>query len=144
RGAARSPRLPPVTAAGRLAAPLTVTQAMVWETQRNIPGYSRFNVSAARRLDHALDPQTLVDALDDVSARHPVLTSVVLDDPDLPPSMVPSGRCLDIDFIDLTHLSIDDAEATARDLGQHLRRQPFDLAVDLPVRVWLVRMTGGG
>ena len=112
----------------------------IFAVQRRLPDAALYHVNVAVQLDVDLDPQLLVDALNEIADRHPVLAARVV--ASQPPSMAARAEPIEIDFFDLSRLDPVDALDTARDLSRRLRRTPFDLEAEPPVRVWLEARIG--
>jgi hypothetical protein len=118
--------------------PLSFAQQRLW-FQAQLDGPSAaYNIAAAVRLTGDLDVAALADALADVAGRHEVLRTVF-------PAVdgQPRQQILDRDAVHLDLSMTEVAEAGLAVAVAEVAAQPFDLAVEVPLRVRLLR-TGPG
>src|ERR1700691_5636348 len=126
------------SAKGVLMIPLSFAQQRLW-FQAQLDGPSAaYNIPVAVRLTGDLDVAALADALADVAGRHEVLRTVfpAVDDQ-------PRQQILDRDAVHLDLPMAEVAEAGLAVAVAEVAAQPFDLAVEVPLRVRLLR-TGPG
>ncbi|HWO62379.1 MAG TPA: amino acid adenylation domain-containing protein, partial [Umezawaea sp.] len=114
--------------------PLSAAQRGLWFLNRLRGADSTYHVPIALRLRGPLDPDALRAALGDVVARHEVLRTLFPDREGVPEQLVLPSATPDLDVV----------ECREDDLTELLDREcarPFDLAVDLPLRVTLARLS---
>ncbi|MEQ1568935.1 MAG: amino acid adenylation domain-containing protein, partial [Myxococcota bacterium] len=115
-------------------APLSFAQERLWFLDRLEPGQSVYNLPIAVRLGGPLDRAALAAALGDVVERHEVLRTRLVADGGPPEQHIdpPTGPA-PIVWLDPS-AEAEPLQAALDELAAHAR-QPFDLAVDPPVRV---------
>ncbi|WP_344002303.1 amino acid adenylation domain-containing protein, partial [Nocardioides lentus] len=126
-----------VTAAERPArVPLSWAQHRLWFLNRLEDASAAYHIPLAVRLRGNLDADALEAALRDLVARHEVLRTTLPETDGEPHQLVHA----DVD------LTLDRVTVTEADLHDALRRRaeaPFDLAVDRPLRAWLLAPSDG-
>ncbi|MGI1850040.1 AMP-binding protein, partial [Rhodococcus sp. SJ] len=132
------PARPPLTAGPRPErVPLSLAQQRMWFLNRLDPGSAVDNIPAALRIRGPLDPNALAAAARDVIARHESLRTLY---PEI--DGVGYQRILHPDAvtIDLVPCAVAEAE-----LPEHVVREVttgFDVTVDVPLRLRLLRLGG--
>ena len=118
---------------------LSAAQARLWFLQRLDPLGATYSVPVGLGLWGGVDVGALEGALGDVVARHEILRTVFVDDPDgLHQIVLPAESA---------RPPLPEEAATAAELPGVLRKRgsvPFDLARDLPLRARLIRVTDPG
>ncbi|MCA2219577.1 non-ribosomal peptide synthetase, partial [Jidongwangia harbinensis] len=115
--------------------PLSFAQQRLWFLNRLEGPSATYNVPVAMRLRGQLDVAALELALGDVIVRHESLHTVFAEDPSGPVQVVLPVTAITSVFTV--------ADCTAAELPQRLRdaaAHEFDLAGELPVRMWLFRL----
>ncbi|WP_262705895.1 MULTISPECIES: non-ribosomal peptide synthetase [Streptomyces] len=115
--------------------PLSHAQRRLWFIDRYEGGSATYNMPIAMRLHGPLDAGALRAAVADVMARHEALRTVFPDEAGVPRQHVLDAAGLRID-LPVTTVA---ADGVAEALTEAARR-PFDLAVDPPLRVELLRL----
>ncbi|MEW2516604.1 amino acid adenylation domain-containing protein [Actinacidiphila alni] len=116
------------------ALPLSFAQQRLWFLNRMEGGDATYNVPITVRLDGPLDVAALRAALADVVTRHESLRTRFLESEGMPRQVVVAAEEA---VPELTVVTVD-ADAV-EDAVQRMIGTPFDVSVDLPLRVWLVR-----
>lgn len=117
--------------------PLTFGQERLWFLDRLGNG-AAFLVPLALRIEGPLDVDALVQSLSEIASRHESLrTSFILQN-DEPRQIIKPPVKFDLPVIDLRGLPIAQRNAEVMRHVQEEARQPFDLAVDLPLRATLL------
>ncbi|MFD8515486.1 amino acid adenylation domain-containing protein [Streptomyces antimycoticus] len=131
--AALRPALRPMPHPDRL--PLSHAQRRLWFIDRYEGASATYNMPIAMRLHGPLDAGALRAAVADVMARHEALRTVFPDEAGVPWQCVldPAGLRIDLP------VTMVAADGVAEALTEAARR-PFDLAVDPPLRVELLRL----
>ncbi|MFI9526064.1 amino acid adenylation domain-containing protein [Micromonospora rosaria] len=117
--------------------PLSFAQHRLWFLDELTGPSAVYNIPVALRLDHDLDPDVLRRALADVADRHEVLRTVY--------------RAVDGEPFQVV-LDHAEPEVTVRDVAagavpaaiDAAAGYVVDLATEIPVRLWLLRVDGGG
>jgi amino acid adenylation domain-containing protein len=127
-------------ARGATQAPLTPAQELLWMLQRTVPGLAAYNIPAAWRIEGALDPAALRQALDALLVRHAALRSVVTVAPDGTPwqRALPTAT-MPFDEDDLRSHPQPERGARLQELMARTAGASFDLAAAVPARARLVR-----
>ncbi|MER5625081.1 amino acid adenylation domain-containing protein [Streptosporangium sp. NPDC002544] len=113
-------------------APLSYAQQSMWLHHRTFPSSPAYNVCLLVHMSGELDPEALREALRALIRRHAVLRTVY-DDHD---ENGPVQHVLADDSLDLPVRDCADAEARAG----RLAALPFDLRVERPIRLELLRL----
>ncbi|MBA4856424.1 amino acid adenylation domain-containing protein [Nocardia farcinica] len=114
--------------------PLSLPQQRLWFLNRFAPESSAYNIAFVLRIDGALDTVALRAALADVIARHEVLRTVYPEDGAGAHQVVlPTARAVPAVEI------VDADERAAREQLAALARGSFDLTVDTPLRLTVLR-----
>jgi amino acid adenylation domain-containing protein len=125
------------------AAPLSITQELLWLVQQLDPNSHVYNSSGVRRLTGPLDVQALRSAFDAVVARHESLRTTFRTLDGEPVQIVSKRTRADFEFTDL---SSRDEEALGVELQSLIDaeiRHPFDLTRDPLLRTRLIRLAEG-
>lgn len=138
--AAQSAEPPPRVQAGERRG-LTSGQRRMWFMQTKDPSDTSLNICVAHRMRGALDEMRLRDAFTAVIRRHDVLrTTYGLDDAGEPYQVFVDDVEIPWFTVDLTDLARDAQDLEIRELADREFGRPFDLAVDQPLRVTLLRI----
>ncbi|MFG1794458.1 amino acid adenylation domain-containing protein [Nocardia sp. NPDC049149] len=130
----------PPTRQGAAQSPLSAAQRRMWFVQRLDPEDTTLNVCVAYRLDGALDSERLRAACATVVARHGVLrTTYHIDEAGEPYQISHADGELSWQEHDLTELAAAATERRTEVLARREFARPFDLSVDAPLRLTLVR-----
>jgi amino acid adenylation domain-containing protein/non-ribosomal peptide synthase protein (TIGR01720 family) len=123
-------------------APLSAAQHRMWLVQRLDPDSAAFNLTAAVRLDGELAVPALDRALAAVVQRHEVLRTTYHDRPDgtVYQRVHPAGGA-PTRVVDLVGEYAARGEAAVDAFVVEHGGRPFDLARDLPLRAFLLRLT---
>jgi amino acid adenylation domain-containing protein len=116
--------------------PLSFAQARMWFFNQFEPSSPAYNIPLALRLSGTLDVEALQSALADVVDRHEALRTVFPTSDGEPEQLIlPSSS---------VPLSISPTDITERDVSAEIYRFvtcSFDLGVDVPIRVELLRLS---
>jgi amino acid adenylation domain-containing protein len=129
---------PPLRPAHREMAPLSFAQERLWFLDRLEPGSAAYNIPAAVHLEGPLDPARLAAALGSVLARHEALRSRFPEIDGRPVQIVEPARSVPLPVVDLSALSLREAEAER--LIKEEARRPFDLERGPLLRALLLRL----
>ncbi|MGC4904013.1 amino acid adenylation domain-containing protein, partial [Micromonospora echinospora] len=114
--------------------PLSLAQRRLWFLNRFEGPSATYNLPTALRLSGALDVAALWQALSDLVVRHESLRTVFVEDADGPHQVVRDDVTLIPSVVTVTEDELPDRLAEAV-------RHPFDLAVEPPLRVTLLRVS---
>ena len=135
-GVDRIPRRPP-----GVPIPLSFAQEQLWFLQQLEPGGTAYNQTIALRLTGRLEHAVLERCLNEIIRRHEVLRTRIVAEEGRPFQEIQPQA--DIPLVVSDVLASPEAEreaAAVRHAWEDLRR-PFDLALDLPLRARLVRLS---
>ncbi|HEY2203402.1 MAG TPA: YqcI/YcgG family protein [Pseudonocardia sp.] len=123
-------------------APLSSAQHRMWVVQRLEPDSAAYNLCAALRLDGGLAVPALARALDAAVHRHEVLRTTYHErlDGTVRQRVRAAGGSL-LRTVDLTARYAEEGEAAVDAVVAERGGRPFDLAEDLPLRAFLLRLT---
>ncbi|WP_162625094.1 non-ribosomal peptide synthetase [Streptomyces cadmiisoli] len=117
--------------------PVSFAQQRLWFLGELEGPSATYNIPVALRLTGDLDVEALRIALGDVVARHEVLRTVFAADEGRPYQMIlPSPPSFDLPVIEVEQEGLTEAVAG-------LAAHAFDLAAELPLRAWLLRVVPG-
>ncbi|MFG5117735.1 condensation domain-containing protein [Methylorubrum sp. POS3] len=122
------------------AVPATDMQAGLWHWQRRHPDSSAWTIFGALRLSGPLDTDALRASFDRIVARHEALRTTFRAGAAGLELVVHPSAPIRIERLDLTDRPRSDIETAALGFAQNQAERPFDMAVDLPIRVGLVRL----
>ncbi len=122
------------------AVPATDMQAGLWHWQRRHPDSSAWTIFGALRLSGPLDTDALRASFDHIVARHEALRTTFRAGAAGLELVVHPSAPIRIERLDLTDRPRSDIETAALGFAQNQAERPFDMAVDLPIRVGLVRL----
>ncbi|GAB1644401.1 amino acid adenylation domain-containing protein [Krasilnikovia sp. MM14-A1259] len=126
--------VPALSARPRPAAvPLSDAQRRLWFVQQS-GGGTAYHIPLLLRIAGPLDPAALRAAVADVITRHEALRTVFAVSAGEPHQVV-----LDTTDIDVPMTETDVAEDESAEAARRFAARPFDLATEIPVRVWLAR-----
>ncbi len=109
--------------------PLSAAQHRLWFLSR-MDGDSTYHVPMAQRVHGPLDVDALRSALGDVVARHEVLRTVYPERDGVPEQRILAHAVPELTLVECAEPALEAAAA-----------EPFDLAVDLPIRAVLFRLS---
>lgn len=116
-------------------------QRRMWFMQTKDPADTSLNICVAHRMRGALDQTRLRDAVAAVIRRHDVLRTVYgVDSAGEPYQLFVEEFEVPWTAVDLTDLTGDAQDRQVRALADSEFGRPFDLAVDRPLRVTLLRL----
>lgn len=121
-------------------APLSFSQQRLWFLDQWAPGDPMYNAGIALRLDGPVRPERLQAAFARVIERHESLRTVFLASAGTPRQVVLENWTFDLPVVDLSSLPEPGREAGLAGRLRAESRRPFDLAVDLMLRVTLFRL----
>jgi amino acid adenylation domain-containing protein len=115
--------------------PLSFAQSRLWFLHRLSGPDAGYNVPLALRLEGPLDRASLEAALNDLVGRHESLRTIFSDGPDGPYQTIlgPSAAPLILSVADADQASVP---ALLEQAGRHR----FDLAREIPLRIWLFQL----
>ncbi len=140
RSATEAPPLMPVSRED--APPLSFAQRRLWLSDQLEPGSSTYNLTAAVRLEGALDRAALEQSLNALVRRHEILRTVFPTVDGQPVQVIAPESILAVALIDLNTLPKEEREAEVRRLATHEAQQPFDLAKGPLLRTSLLQLGG--
>ncbi|MFC8827463.1 condensation domain-containing protein [Streptomyces sp. NPDC057137] len=124
--------------------PLSAGQRQMWSLQQLNPRSPAYLMPWALRVTGPLDHEALRLAWQDLAARHEVLRTFYTDAGAGSPEEVVQTVAPTADpawqEIDLTPLPAPRREERAREIANWVRRRPFDLTVEQPLRVTLIKV----
>ncbi len=123
------------------AIPASSGQRRLWFLEQMEPGSPLYNIPYLIRLSGPLDESSLRRALNTIVTRHESLRTNFAAVGSEPVQVVRDSAELVLSVTDLSHLRMDRREAELRQLAAAEARAPFDLALDLPIRAHLFRLS---
>jgi amino acid adenylation domain-containing protein len=122
--------------------PLSYPQRRLWFIDKLGRGSPQYNIPIAIRLKGRLDKEYFTLALQTIIDRHDILRTAYQESIDGPVQVIAATADFDVKFIDLNHLSgsTDVQEKKLQSLISEEAARPFDLNVDLMLRVSLVEL----
>lgn len=119
--------------------PLATAQSRLWLVNQIDPAASTYNMPGAARLRDDVDTRVLEAAVGDVVARHEILRTRFVPGADGTPHQVIAAAEEAAADLDFAPIDTDDVHAAVRQITE----RGFDLTVDAPLRVRLVRDRAG-
>ncbi len=123
------------------AAPLSVSQEQLWFLNRLAPDSPVYNEAVTIRKDGAFDAEVFRSAFDELVRRHEIWRTTFPLVDGVPVQRVGAPPQFALPLLDLSHLSLEDAQARAVGLVAEDLRRPYDLARGPLVRPHLVRLS---
>ncbi|MBC8086499.1 MAG: amino acid adenylation domain-containing protein [Phycisphaerae bacterium] len=121
-------------------APMSFAQELLWLIHRGDPAGTSYNVARSRRLVGDVDTAALRRAFDALLERHEVLrTTYAVSDQQQPVQIVRAPQAVEWREHDVRHLPQEAREGEVARLAREATDRPFDLTVDVPLRVELFR-----
>lgn len=120
--------------------PLSPGQRRLWFLHLLDPTDSAYHVTAALRLDGALDTSALADALGDVLVRHESLRTLIDEDGDGPYQRILAADTARARWPDADWLTVEADEESLRGTWPEFIAEPFDLRAELPLRARIHRI----
>ncbi len=120
--------------------PLSFAQQRLWFLDQLRPGLPMNNIPVALRIYGPLNVGALQRAITEIVRRHEILRATVVLSDGQPMQIIGEPSPVDMPVIDLRALSSDDREAQAARRIWEAARQPFDLALEPPLRIELVHI----
>ncbi|AMT70798.1 non-ribosomal peptide synthetase [Mycobacteroides immunogenum] len=121
--------------------PLAPGQRRLWFMQTKDPADTSLNICVAHKMCGALDEERLRDALAALIRRHDVLrTTYGVDDAGEPYQVFTGDVDVSWGTVDLTDLAGDAQDREIRSVADREFGRPFDLALDRPLRITLLRL----
>ncbi|HEY0735918.1 MAG TPA: condensation domain-containing protein, partial [Herpetosiphonaceae bacterium] len=121
-------------------APLSFAQQRLWFLDQLMQGSAAYNLFEGVRLTGPLDAAALRDSINAIVRRHDVLRTTIQLQDGLPIQVIAPELELDLPLTDLRGLPEEQRQVEIRRLIAEESQKPFDLAVDQPIRVSLVRL----
>ena len=118
--------------------PLSLAQQRLWFLTRIEGPSAAYHMGGAVRMTGTLDRSALERALQRIVQRHEALRTRFVVIGGQPMQSIAAEADFALSYRDLSDR--DDAEAVSRALGAESFAHPFDLGIDLPLRVLLVRL----
>jgi amino acid adenylation domain-containing protein len=136
-------RLPLVAQPRQARLPLSYAQQRLWFMEQIAGNDPAYQVPVAFQLTGDLNVEALQASLHTIVQRHEVLrTRYQVQDGEVYQVVTPADALTALSFplISLAHLTAEAQQAHVGQWQQTLSKQPFDLAVDLPIRGALLRL----
>ena len=121
-------------------APLSFAQRRLWFLQQLAPENSSYNLGSAVRLEGVLDEPALRESFARLVRRHAILRTTFPEVDGTPVQRVGLPAPVSVESIDLSDVPAEARDAEARHVVEELRRRPFRLATQAPLRVALLRL----
>ncbi|MEO7997305.1 MAG: condensation domain-containing protein, partial [Gemmatimonadaceae bacterium] len=119
--------------------PASFAQELLWLIDRASPGSIAYNVPRTRRLAGPLNVAALRQAFNELVARHEILRTTYATHEGQNVQVIHAPQDVPFDVVDLIGLAAAEREAEALRVLRERSARPFDLAVDMMLRVTLVR-----
>ncbi len=120
--------------------PASFAQKRLWVLDRLQGANATYNLSAAFQLAGPLDLASLTQTFSALLSRHESLRTTFVEQPDGLIQRVEPPRPCQLKVEDLTHLPEAGRAERVAELAQREVSKPFDLALDLPLRVTLFQL----
>ncbi len=121
-----APPIEPIAREGDI--PLSFAQQRLWFLDQLAPGKAGYNIPTVFRLRGKLNTTILKHSIQKIVERHEVLRTTFSEKEGQPVQIIQTSMAVDLPEINLSHLSISEAEARARELAMQEAAAPFDLA----------------
>jgi amino acid adenylation domain-containing protein/thioester reductase-like protein/non-ribosomal peptide synthase protein (TIGR01720 family) len=126
--------------AGSRQVPLSFTQQRIWLLCQMEPASPFYHMAYRVHFSGALHVAALEQVLDEIVRRHEILRTVYRLSGGSPiQEVLPAGH-VHLPYVDMSHLSATVREEELARLCDEEVRRPFDLTVDLPIRVRLIAL----
>ena len=123
-------------------APLSYAQERLWFYEQLNVGNSVYNIPIFIELIKSLHVELFTQALNEIVRRHEILRTVFANESGVPVQKVYEHWQLDVQFISLEGMPIEDALRIAKELGEELAQRHFDLE-RLPLfHAYLFKLSG--
>jgi hypothetical protein len=123
--------------------PLTHEQGRFWSVQQTFPWCNAYNIHNQSRFDGAMNVPALGCALGEMVRRHEILRTLFVTRDGVPFQAVQPAAAPALPLVDLSSLPADLRRREQRRTTLRQGQQPFALAVDLPLRLLLLRLAPG-
>ncbi|MBW4698402.1 MAG: amino acid adenylation domain-containing protein [Aphanocapsa lilacina HA4352-LM1] len=120
--------------------PLSFAQERLWVLEQLQPGTCAYHIPIALHLSGPLDAAALEQAFQALLQRHEALRTTFHLEEGQPVQRIAPAVPRPLPLVDLQALPAEQQLHQAQQRFAQLSRQPFDLAVELPMRVQLVRL----
>jgi myxalamid-type nonribosomal peptide synthetase MxaA len=120
--------------------PLSFAQQRVWFIDQLDPESAAYNMSAALRLEGALDRHALERSFDEILRRHEVLRTTYAAAEGLPVQVIQPRLAANLPVTDLSTLPAGERGEALRRLADDEARRPFDLSRGPMLRTSLLRL----
>lgn len=121
-------------------APQSFAQQRLWYLDQINPGDPSYNMPECARLTGTLDRQVLRKCFNEIVKRHEILRTTFDHRDGEPVQLISASLDVDVDFIDLTSLSVSEREVKARRLLFVHSEIPFDLRKGPLARLTLFKL----
>ena len=122
--------------------PLSFAQQRLWFFDQLEPGNAAYNIATAVRLQGSLNIAALQHSFTELICRHESLRTCFAMVADLPRQVIDSAASLPLPLIDLSALSVVEAQREAERLAARAGQRGFDLAQGPLLRVQLLHLSG--
>lgn len=134
-------QIPPIIPVPRdIELPLSFAQHRLWFLNQLEPDIAFYNVASSARLAGPLKVRALCDAFNEMVNRHEVLRTTFAVINGQPLQIIAPFTPIDMEAIDLSPLSEDDAQNRAYQIAAEEAQKPFDLAQGPLLRTKLLRL----
>ena len=136
----RSDALPLIRVPREGALPLSFAQQRLWFLDRLRPGDASYNISAALRIEGALDVESLRRAFEELVRRHEALRTTFSTHQGSPQQLIHPPHAWSLPAVDLTAVPAQEREAQARELALQEAQRPFSLSTGPLLRTQLLKL----
>jgi aspartate racemase len=120
--------------------PLSFSQQRLWFLNQLDPGLPTYNIPDAFHLSGTLNVDALSHALNEIMRRHEVLRTTFPEVQGQPFQEINPAEPVQLQIVDVSHLSGDERQAEISRLGREESRRAFDLARDPMLRAMLLKL----
>jgi amino acid adenylation domain-containing protein len=121
--------------------PLSASQTPLWYHSQLVPDSCAYNEVSVIHKTGALDVDAVRGAINEVIARHEAWRTTFITIDGVPHQHVHERVVIDVPFVDLSHLSRENADRRATEIAAADARRPYDLERGPLIRPHLIRIT---